>query len=146
MKKLQSRFFQSFFFFLGILILMSFNIEEAKASLPINPQSTNKIVIEHLRLHVSDQERQAWLEAEKGSWEKWLKEKKGFLGRKLFWDPEREEATLMISWATRNEWKSIPQEEIDAVQKHFEELARQGTGRDRGNPFPLLYEGELLPQ
>ena len=52
----------------------------------------------------------------------------------------------MISWASYAQWKAIPQDEIDAVQERFERLARDGTGRDSGNPFPLLFEGELFPQ
>ena len=86
------------------------------------------------------------VDAEKGSWEKWLLKQKGFLGRKLFWDPQREEATLLISWTSRDQWKSIPQSEINIVQKDFEKIALQGTRNESGNPFPILFEGELLPQ
>ena len=104
------------------------------------------IVIEHLRLHVDTQDREAWRASEKQSWEQWLSKKNGFLGRQLFWDPLREEATLLITWASYSQWKDIPQGEIDAVQERFEKLARENTGRKVGNPFPLIYEGELIPQ
>ena len=34
---------------------------------------------------------------------------------------------------------------MEAVQARFEELARQATGATAGNPFPLVFEGELEP-
>ena len=108
--------------------------------------NNDQTIIEHLRLHVDGQDREAWLDAEKGSWEQWLANKRGFIERKLFWDPLREEATVMIMWASTSDWKSIPQGEIDAVQERFEKLAKLATGREDGNPFPLIFEGELLPQ
>jgi uncharacterized protein (TIGR03792 family) len=103
-------------------------------------------VIEHLKVKVPEAARQAWLEAERGSWEPWLARQQGFLGRDLLWNPETEEGTLLIRWRSREAWKAIPEQEVDAVQQRFEQLAREATGRRLGNPFPLLYEGELLPQ
>ena len=131
---------------LAVYILSCIHSQEVYSAISTMPNDNNPIIIEHLRLHVDDQDREAWLEAERGSWEQWLAKKRGFLGRKLFWDPLREEATLMITWSSYSEWKSIPQGEIDAVQERFEELAREGTGLEKGNPFPLIYEGELKPQ
>ena len=40
-------------------------------------------VIEHLRISVPAQGRDAWLEAERGSWEPWLAQQSGFLGLSL---------------------------------------------------------------
>ena len=127
-------------------MLLFVNTQEAFSAMKISSANNDQTVIEYLRLHVDDENRQAWLAAEKGSWEQWLSNKKGFLGRELFWDPLREEATVMITWASASEWKSIPQGEIDAVQERFEKLARERTGREYGNPFPLIFEGELFPQ
>ena len=102
-------------------------------------------VVEHLRVKVPAEARQAWLEAERGSWAPWLKQQPGYLGRDLLWDPEREEGTLLIRWASRDQWKAIPLEEVEAVQERFEQLAREATGTQQGNPFPLVFEGELQP-
>jgi uncharacterized protein (TIGR03792 family) len=102
-------------------------------------------VVEHLRVKVPAEARQAWLEAERGSWDPWLKQQPGYLGRDLLWDPEREEGTLLIRWASRDQWKAIPVEELEAVQERFEQLARETTGTQQGNPFPLVFEGELQP-
>ena len=105
-------------------------------------------VVEHLRIQVPDQARDAWMKAEQQSWEPWLAQQEGFLGRDLLWDPSTEEGTLLIRWSSREAWKAIPQEEVEAVQQRFELIARQALGQDQGqeNPFPLVYEGELLPQ
>jgi uncharacterized protein (TIGR03792 family) len=102
-------------------------------------------VVEHLRVKVPAEGREAWLKAERGSWEPWLQQQPGYLGRDLLWDPEREEGTLLIRWASREQWKAIPLTEVEAVQVRFEELARQATGSRQGNPFPLVFEGELQP-
>ena len=102
-------------------------------------------VVEHLRVQVPAEAREAWLEAERGSWEPWLQQQEGYLGRDLLWDAEREEGTLLIRWASREQWKSISEEEVEAVQERFEQLARAATGQRQGNPFPLVFEGELVP-
>ena len=102
-------------------------------------------VVEHLRVKVPAEARQAWLEAERGSWEPWLANQEGYLGRDLLWDAEREEGTLLIRWASHEQWKAIPLAEVEAVQERFEQLARQATGTRQGNPFPLVFEGELQP-
>ena len=103
------------------------------------------VVVEHLRIKVPANGRQAWLEAEQGSWEPWLQKQDGFLGRELLWDSAREEGTLLIRWASREQWKAIAEAEVEAVQERFEELAREATGQRQGNPFPLVFEGELIP-
>ena len=102
-------------------------------------------VVEHLRVQVPAEAREAWLEAERGSWEPWLAQQDGYLGRDLFWDAEREEGTLLIRWASREQWKRIPAAEVETVQLRFEQLARSATGQRQGNPFPLVFEGELVP-
>ena len=102
-------------------------------------------VVEHLRVQVPAEAREAWLEAERGSWEPWLAQQEGYLGRDLRWDAEREEGTLLIRWASREQWKRISASEVEAVQERFEQLARAATGAAEGNPFPLVFEGELVP-
>ena len=104
------------------------------------------VVVEQLRLKVPSDAVTAWLEAERGSWELWLAQQPGFMRRQLFWDPERQEGTLLIYWASRQQWQATSSEEQQQVQQRFELLARAGTGQEKGNPFPLIFSGELLPQ
>jgi uncharacterized protein (TIGR03792 family) len=130
---------------LCVLMLLAGHPDVAIAEQQQPGGSFEVAVVEHLRVKVPAEARQAWLEAERGSWEPWLAQQDGYLGRDLLWDPEREEGTLLIRWASRQQWKAIPLEEVEAVQERFEQLARQATGSRQGNPFPLVFEGELQP-
>ena len=130
---------------LSVLMLLTGHPDVAIAELQQPGGAFEVAVVEHLRVKVPAEARAAWLEAERGSWEPWLQQQQGFVGRDLLWDPEREEGTLLIRWASREQWKAIPVEEVEAVQERFERLARQATGTRQGNPFPLVFEGELQP-
>ncbi len=103
----------------------------------------DNVVVEHLRLKVSKNTREAWLKAESRSWGPWLIDQHGFLDRKLLWEEGSEEAIILITWASRNDWKTISADELEKVQAKFEEIAREETGVLSGNPFPLTFEGEL---
>ena len=129
------------------LVLLLGGISEARDQAWADLQVGDKVaVIEHLRLKVPQESREDWMVAERGSWEPWLNQQPGFLGRDLFWDPATEEGTLLIRWSSREAWKSISPAEVERVQERFETLAREQTGDNQGNPFPLVFEGELLPQ
>ena len=130
---------------LSLLMLLSGHPDVAIAELQQPGGNYEVAVVEHLRVKVPAEARQAWLEAEQGSWEPWLMEQDGYLGRDLLWDPEREEGTLLIRWASREQWKQIPEQELEQIQERFEEIARDATGQRQGNPFPLVFEGELQP-
>ena len=131
--------------FLAVLILLSGHPDVSLAAFSDPDGGYDVAVVEHLRIQVPIQGRKAWLDAERGSWEPWLARQEGFIGRDLLWDPETEEGTLLIRWSSREAWKAIPELEVEAVQERFEQLARQSTGQKEGNPFPLIFEGELLP-
>ena len=129
------------------LLMLLFGHPDVAIAEQQQPGGSFKVaVVEHLRVKVPAEALQAWLEAERGSWEPWLAQQEGYLGRDLLWDPEREEGTLLIRWADRDHWKAIPDAEVQAVQERFERLARAATGSSEsdGNPFPLVFEGELL--
>jgi uncharacterized protein (TIGR03792 family) len=130
---------------LCLLMLLIGHPDVAIAEQPLPGGGFEVAVVEHLRVKVPAAARQAWLEAERGSWEPWLAQQPGFVGRDLLWDPDREEGTLLIRWASRAQWKAIPMAEVEAVQERFEQLARAATGIRQGNPFPLVFEGELQP-
>ena len=132
-------------FALGLLMLLAGHADVAIAAFEDPQGGYDVAVVEHLRVSVPAEARQAWLEAERNSWEPWLAQQEGFLGRDLFWDAEREEGTLLIRWASREQWKRISEAEVEEVQERFEQLARRATGAEAGNPFPLVFEGELVP-
>ena len=129
------------------LVLLLSGLSESEVRAEASPKLGEAVaVVEHLRLQVPQESREQWMAAERGSWEPWLKQQPGFLGRDLFWDPATEEGTLLIRWSSREDWKSISMAEVEQVQERFETLAREQTGQRHGNPFPLVFEGELLPQ
>ena len=102
----------------------------------------NEIVIEELRLKVPAQFKEVWLKTEKKIWEPWLFSQEGFLGRKLFWDKEKEEALILVSWKSKKLWKSIPMSEVNVLQEKFEDNVKTALNVSK-NPFELIYEGEL---
>ena len=136
------------FFFIGLISLSTIfgNVKNVQAESLLKVNFSRDSIVEQLRLNVPRKFKNAWLKAEEGSWEPWLQKQDGFLGRQLFWDPKVEEATLLIGWESRAVWKNISQTEINLVQQDFEKIARKETGETSGNPFPLIFEGELNPQ
>lgn len=101
-----------------------------------------EMVIEELRLKVPADSKAAWLNAEKEIWQPWLSSQDGFLERQLFWDKEREEALILVTWKSKKLWKSIPMSEINKVQGKFEDNVKAALNVGE-NPFELIYEGEL---
>ena len=136
------------FFFISVIFFSTIfgNVKNIQAESLLNVNFPKESIVEHLKLDVPKKFKNAWLKAEEGSWEPWLLKQDGFLGRQLFWDPKEEEATLLIGWESRAVWKSISQTEINLVQHDFEKIARKETGEQSGNPFPLIFEGELNPE
>ena len=105
----------------------------------------NLIVIEELRLKVPADAKVAWLNAEKEIWDPWLSSQEGFLGRQLFWDKEKEEALILVTWESKKLWKSIPMSKVNVVQEKFEDNVKTALKVEE-NPFELIYEGELDKQ
>ena len=113
-------------------------------SLPMDNYKS-QIVIEELRLKVPSKYKEVWLKAEKEVWESWLSVQEGFLGRQIFWDKEKEESLILVSWENKKLWKSISMQEVNDVQSKFEEIVLN-TLKVTENPFKLIYEGELEKQ
>ncbi len=131
---------------IALLISLFINAQAVSPLTSFNLNTSNQTVIEYLKLSVPKEHKEAWLAAEKESWEPWLQKQRGFIKRELFWDPNKEEALLLISWSSRSDWKSIPQSEVNRVQISFEEIAMKLTKQQFTNPFPIKSEGEFLSQ
>ena len=139
------RKFQRFCLILICLVVLIFqsDIPNLKA-LPMDNYES-EMVIEELRLKVPADKKAAWLNAEKAIWEPWLSSQDGFLGRQLFWDKEKEEALILVTWESKKLWKSIPMSKVNVVQKKFEDNVKTALKAEE-NPFELIYEGELDKQ
>ena len=138
-------FFHRFCLVLICLVFLIFqsDIPNLKA-LPMDNYQGD-IVIEELRLKVPADAKAVWLNAEKEIWDPWLSSQEGFLGRQLFWDKEKEEALILVTWESKKLWKSIPMSKVNVVQERFEDNVKSALKVEE-NPFQLIYEGELDKQ
>ena len=138
-------FFHRFCLVLICLVFLIFqsDIPNLKA-LPMDNYQGD-MIIEELRLKVPADAKAAWLNAEKEIWDPWLSSQEGFLGRQLFWDKEKEEALILVTWESKKLWKSIPMSKVNVVQEKFEDKVKTALKVEE-NPFELIYEGELDKQ
>ena len=123
-------FFQSNFQIIKALPMDSYNSE---------------LIVEELRLKVPSDFKEVWIKAENQVWEPWLSIQKGFLGRQIFWDKQKEEALILVKWENKKLWKSISMQEVKEVQRKFEDNVKAALNVGK-NPFELIYEGELNKQ
>ena len=134
-----------FLYLCFFLILLLFQNNDQIAQSISMDNSQVEVIYEQLRLKIPRNYKSVWLEAEKDIWEPWLSRQDGFLGRQIFWDKEKEEALILVKWRNRKLWKNIPMEEVNQIQKIFEENVVSSLNID-ANPFELIYEGELDKQ
>ena len=130
--------------FAVLLIFIIFNSNSTNA---FNAQMTkvDENIIEELRLNVPFKYKDTWLKAEQEVWDPWLSKQDGFLGRKIFYNQNTEEALLLVKWENRNLWKDISDDEVKKIQKIYEENVTSSLGVET-NPFVFIYEGELFEQ
>ena len=136
---------QSFYLLLICLYILLFQSNsQILNALPMD-NFQSKLVTEELRLKIPPQFKEVWLNAEKEVWEPWLSIQDGYLGRKIFWDKEKEEALILVTWKNKRLWKRISMEEVNEIQDKFEENVKTSLNLNV-NPFKLIYEGELSEQ
>ena len=127
-----------------LLVFIIFNSNSSNAyALPMN--KSKETIVEELRLSVPIKYKEIWLKAEEEVWEPWLAKQDGFLGRQIFYDEKKGEALLLVKWKNRNLWKNISDEEVNKMQRIYEETVNSSLGV-KTNPFEFIYEGELFEQ
>ena len=136
------KLFKKFFVLLLVTIIFQSNLPNVFA-LPMNKSNEN--IVEELRISVPIKYKETWLRAEEEVWEPWLSKQNGFLGRQIFYNQKSGEALLLVKWKNRKVWKNIPDEEVDKMQKIYEENVTSSLGV-KTNPFEFIYEGELFEQ
>ena len=133
---------QRFCLILVCIMILNFQSDIPNLNALTMVDNQDEMVVEELRLKVPIGAKEIWLNAEKKIWEPWLSSQDGYLGRKLFWNKEKEEALILVNWKSKKLWKSIPMSEVNAVQKIFADNVKTTLNVEE-NPFELIYEGEL---
>ena len=128
-----------------IVLVASFHYNSASVNAETMDIMKENPITEELRLRVPLEYKDNWIKAEKQVWEPWLTNKKGFLGREIFYNKNKQEALVLVKWANRKLWKSISETEVNKVQSIFEENVKNDLKIDK-NPFELIDEGELYLQ
>lgn len=78
------------------------------------------VVIELLKVKVAPEHREQYLQIDAEIWTQALARCPGFLGKEVWSNPnEPTEVILVIRWASREQWKSIPLELLDAIEQQF---------------------------
>ena len=111
----------------------------------IQPLDPAAAVVEVLQMPVSTEQRQCWLEAEAGQWEPWLEQQAGYRGRDLLWDPERQQAVVLVGWQSQQQWDAIPASSIGSTEAAFNAQLRDCLGVSDQRPLPLQRAGALKP-
>ena len=107
---------------------------------PTAPTGASGPVVELVRLRVPAAQRQAWERAERAVWEPWLRQKPGFISSEILWDGAREEAVVLIHWASLSDWKGIPKADIERQERRYERQPGVAPGG-----FPVLEVRALEP-
>ena len=128
-----------------IVLVASFQYNSARVNATTMVDMKGHPITEELRLKVPSQYKDNWIKAEKEVWEPWLSNKKGFLGREIFYNKEKEEALVLVKWANKKLWKSISVKEVSEIQSIYEQNVKNDLKLDK-NPFELIDEGELYVQ
>ena len=111
----------------------------------IQPLDPSAAVVEVLQMPVSTAQRQCWLEAEAGQWEPWLEQQAGYRGRDLLWDPERQQAVVLVGWQSQQQWDAIPASSIGSTEEAFNAQLRDCLVVSDQQPLPLQRAGVLKP-
>ena len=128
-----------------IVLVASFHYNSASVNALNMANMNDNLITEELRLRVPSEYKDNWIKAEKEVWEPWLLTKKGYLGREIFYNKEKEEALVLVKWSNKKLWKSISVKEVSDIQSIFEENVKNDLKLDK-NPFELIDEGELYIQ
>jgi len=79
------------------------------------------VVIELLKFKVPPEQREKYIQKDAEIWTTALTKYPGFLGKQVWISPTSPEfVTFIIHWATREQWKAIPQKDLDIISRYFD--------------------------
>ncbi|KAF3884681.1 MULTISPECIES: TIGR03792 family protein [Nostocales] len=78
------------------------------------------MVIELLKVKIPPEQREKFIQKDAEIWTPALAKYPGFLGKEVWINPnDAAEVVFIIRWATREQWKAIPQGDLEAIEKKF---------------------------
>ncbi|MEQ8970876.1 MAG: TIGR03792 family protein [Coleofasciculus sp. C1-SOL-03] len=79
------------------------------------------MVIEYLKIRVSPELRERFIQKDAKIWTSMLASCPGFISKEVWIEPETPtEVILIIRWTSREQWKAVPQEQLDKTQQQFD--------------------------
>jgi uncharacterized protein (TIGR03792 family) len=88
--------------------------------------SKNGMVIEWQKVHVQPEVRDLYLEKDREIWTAGLAREGGFLGKEVWLGEEDCEVILVIRWKREEDWKEMPKERLDDLDRRFREAVPEG--------------------
>ncbi len=78
------------------------------------------MVIEWLKVRVSPELREKFIQKDAEIWTATLASYPGFLGKEVWINPETpSEVVLIIRWESLEAWKAIPQDQLEQTEQQF---------------------------
>jgi uncharacterized protein (TIGR03792 family) len=79
------------------------------------------MVIEWLTFEVDPENREKFIQIDEEIWTAVLSQYPGFIAKEVWISPENlGQVVFVVHWQTREQWKSIPQEDLEAVGQRFD--------------------------
>lgn len=79
------------------------------------------MVIELLKFKMNPAVREKFIQKDEEIWTTALAKYSGFLGKEVWINPNNEsEVAIVVQWETREQWKSIPQKDLDVIEGKFD--------------------------
>ncbi|NEQ49360.1 MAG: TIGR03792 family protein [Leptolyngbya sp. SIO3F4] len=105
------------------------------------------MVIEWLKFRVPTTQRERYLVLDDEIWTTALASYPGFLEKKTWLDPNHDdEVIFVISWATREQWKAIPEDDLDQINQRFDESLGFGYEMLESKEFVVPASTEIDPR
>ena len=78
------------------------------------------MVIEWLKFRVDSKSRENFIQKDEAVWTASLATYPGFLGKEVWIEPnEPDKVIFTIRWQTREQWKSIPAQDLTEIEQQF---------------------------
>ncbi len=89
---------------------------------------SQSMVIEWLKIKVSPELREKYIQKDEEIWSTALSKYSGFLGKQVWINPrQQDEVVLVIYWESRDAWDGVSAKHIEETEQRFLEEMGEGT-------------------